>query len=255
MILRPVLSTAAHSGTVPIPAWDAIFSTQRDRSDRYMLITQDDHAHLAGDLAAAFRQNWLTELDDEIVDAIRLHDCGWRALDEELLARAAAGAAPVSFLDMSVAEFLAAWTGSIERVAARSARGGAIVSLHFSRLAEYRLSARQDGPDDTRRLAAFLQAQTLRRQVLLPADDQSLSYFTDALQLCDLVSLYLCCGAAAAVEFPQFEHKLKLRRQADELVFEPSSLFAPVELSTAAAPWPQQHTACTQLRFRLINRS
>jgi hypothetical protein len=255
MILCPAPPASAHSGTVPIPAWDAIFRTQRDSSERYLLIAQDDHAHLAGELAAAFRRTWLTELDDEIVEAIRLHDCGWRALDEELLARARRGDAPISFLDMKVPEFLAAWTASIERVAGLSARGSAVVSLHFSRLAEYRLSARQDTPDNARQLATFLGVETRRRQSLLPAGDRSLAYVTDALQLCDLVSLYLCCGTGAAVEFPQFGSKLKVRRQGDEFIFEPPFFVSPLELSTGAAPWPQQDTACTELKFRLVNRS
>jgi hypothetical protein len=250
MILRPVPSADAHSGTLPIPAWDAIFPTQRERADRYLLVAQDDHARLAGELAAAFRQNWLTDLDDEVVDAIRLHDCGWRALDEKLLARARDGAAPVSFLDMSVPEFLAAWTESIERVAAGSAKGGAVVSLHFSRLAEYRLSVRQDTPEDARRLEAFLQSETRRRSLGL-AGDHSISWFTDALQLCDLVSLYLSCGATAAVAFPQFGGKLKLRREDEKYVVEPTSLCAQLELTIPSFPWPQQDSADRRLTFRL----
>jgi hypothetical protein len=255
MILRPVPPAAAHSGTVPIPAWDAIFPTQRERADRYLLVAQDDHAQLAGELAAAFRRNWLTDLDDEMVDAIRLHDCGWRSLDEKLLARAREGATPVSFLDMRVPEFLAAWTESIERVAARSAKGGAVVSLHFSRLAEYRLGVRQDTPEDARQLGAFLQSETRRRQSLGLAGDQSISDLTDALQLCDLLSLYLCCGATAAVAFPQFGGTLVLRREGEKYVVEPASLCTPLELTTTYSPWPQEDGHCCQLTFCLVHRS
>ena len=253
MILHPIPPAAAHSGTVPIRAWEAIFPTQRQPADRYLLIAQDDHAHLAGELAAAFRRHWLTQLNDEIVEAIREHDCGWRALDEELLDRARRGAAPVSFLDMSVPDFLAAWTGSIEPVAARLPLGGAVVSLHFSRLAEYRLGLRQDSADDTRRLDSFLEAETARRRRLVPPCGASpVPFFTDALQLCDLVSLYLCCGSAASVQFPQFDGQVTVRRQGEALLFAPSSLSGPLELFLATTAWPTGKTVENpRLSFRL----
>lgn len=239
MILRPVSPAVTDSGTLPIPAWEAIFPTQRRPADRYLLISQDDHAHLAGDVAAALRASWLPELDSDMVDAIRLHDCGWRALDDEQLARAREGEPPVSFLDMGVAEFLSAWTESIEHVAARSPVGGAVVSLHFSRLAEYRLNLGQDAPHGARLLAEFLEGETQRRRRLTPpCGVPAIPFFTDALQLCDLISLYLCCGTGAAVEFPQFEGKLKLRRGAEVYIFDPSPLCTPLELSLGAAAWP-----------------
>lgn len=252
MILHPLPPAAAQSGTAPIRAWDAIFPTQRQPADGYLLIAQDDHAQLAGELAAAFRRGWLTQLNDEIVDAIRRHDCGWRALDEELLERARRGAAPVSFLDMSVPEFLTAWTGSIEQVAATSPLGGAVVSLHFSRLAEYRLSLRQDTADDTRRLGGFVEAETARRRRLVaPCGASPVPFFTDALQLCDLVSLYLCCGSVASVQFPQFEGQLTVRREGETLLFS-TALCAPLELSLATTAWPREKAAENpRLRFRL----
>lgn len=253
MILRPLPLAASHSGAVPIPAWEAILPTQRQPAGSYLLISQDDHARLAGDLAAALASPWLPGLDDEILDAIRLHDCGWRVLDQKLLARARAGTRPVSFLDIGVPEFLSAWTASIERVAARSPVGGAVVSLHFSRLAEYRLHLRQDAPDNAARLSAFLQGETQRRRrITSPCGASPVPFFTDVLQLCDLISLYLCCGAAHPVEFPQFEHRLRLSYDGRTFRFDPSPLRAPLQLSLAAAPWPPQDQPDSfKLDFRL----
>lgn len=240
MILRPLLP-ASHSGTAPIPAWDAIFRTQRQRAEQYWLISQDDHAHLAGEVAAALEAPWLPRLPDEIVEAIRLHDCGWRPLDDELLERARAGAQPVSFLDMSVPEFLSAWTGSIDRVAEGSPVGGSVVSVHFSRLAEYRLNLHQDGADDSQRLRAFMENEAQRRRrVTPPCGTSPIPFFTDVLQLCDLISLYICCGADAPVDFPQFEGKLRVSRDGETFQFSPSPWRTPVRISLPATPWPNR---------------
>jgi hypothetical protein len=250
MILRPCV---AHPAPPPhtVPAWDAILSTQREHADRYLLITQDDHARLAGGLAAAFQSSWLPEIDDEIVDAIAMHDCGWRALDEELLANARAGERPVSFLDMSVPQFLAAWTESIGCVAERSPLGGAVVSVHFSRLAEYRLKLRQDPLAGTDALTKFLQTETDRRSHLVaPCGASPIPFLVDVLQLCDLVSLYLCCGTMASVQFPQFDGKLKLRRDGDRFIFDPSPTSRSL-LSVEAMPWPAEaNVAPDHLRFQ-----
>lgn len=251
MILRPCVVRAAAPPQI-IPAWNAVLSTQRECADRYLLIKQDDHARLAGELAAAFQSSWLPELNDEIVEAISMHDCGWCELDEEQLASIRNGERPRSFLDMSVPQFLAAWTKSIERTAERTPIGGAVVSVHFSRLAEYRLSLRQDAPDETRALSTFLEDETGRRQRLVaPCGVSPIPVFVDVLQLCDLVSLYLCCGAEAPVEFPQFDHKLKVRRRDDSFLFEPPLGPTPMTLSVPVASWPVSLAAAPEVQFTL----
>ena len=253
MILRPDTARGAASPQ-PIPVWNAILPTQRERAERCLLIAQDDHARLAGEFASVLKASWLPELTDEIVEAIGMHDCGWRDLDEELLARARAGERPVSFLDMTVPEFLTAWTGSIDRTAERTPTGGAVVSVHFSRLAEYRLAQRQDTPEGTRLLARFVEAEAERRAKLVPPCGASpLPFFTDALQLCDLVSLYLCCGSEASVEFPQFNGKLKILRQGERFACEgPADWKVGAQLEVPAN-WAGSDGGPLRLRFDLGN--
>jgi hypothetical protein len=70
------------------------------------------------------------------------------------------------------------------------------------------------------------------------------------LQLCDLVSLYLCCGTMASVQFPQFDGKWKLRRDGDRFIFDPSPRSRSL-LSVEAMPWPAEaNVAPDQLRFQ-----
>lgn len=254
MILRPCVTRAASPPQL-VPAWDAVLSTQREYAGRYLLITQDDHARLAGELAAGFKQSWLPEVSEPIIDAIAMHDCGWRELDEEQLAAVRSGDRPRSFLDMSVPEFLSAWTKSIERVVERSSTGGAVVSVHFSRLAEYRLALHQDAPAETRALEKFVESETERRRRLVaPCGVSPIPFFVDVLQLCDLVSLYLCCGAESAVEFPQFDHKLKVRRQGDVFLFEPPPGRTPLKLFVSVTSWPVTLAAASEVQFTLASR-
>jgi hypothetical protein len=228
-----------------------VFSTQRRRAERYLLIAQDDHARLAGDLAAVMTIPGAPRLDAEIVEAIRQHDCGWRTLDAQLIACARNGSPPLSFLDMSVPEFLFAWTQSIEQVAARTALGGAMVSLHFSRLAEYRLRMRQDEAEATRRLEKFVDSEADRRRGVVPPEDARLARLTDLLQLCDLISLFVCCGAEAAGVFSQAAGRLELQQQDGKYSFSPAVLAAPLELAVPAIAWPAGDEEAVKLRFLL----
>lgn len=211
MVLYPVTD---HPETEPArealrPAWDVIAAKQAQVAARYWLITQPDHAALSGGLAALVSPRFFA-LQDDVVRAIELHDAGWALYPCEHDAAAppptAASGKPLSFLEIDPAEFIPAWQGSIQSAAETGAAGGIIVSQHFCRLAQTRLRTEADTPADVRRLSTFLE-QERRRQAALcaraPHSSQQLEALTDVLQFCDLLSLYLCCGARESVEFPQ----------------------------------------------------
>ena len=113
---------------------------------------------------------------------------------------------PLSFLEMTVEEFLVAWQDSIANAANASPVGGAIVSEHFCRLTRTRLQSHSDEVQERGRLHHFLARQRdfqaeLQLRHNHPAEE--IAVLTDVLQFCDLMSLYLCCGAAQPVTFPQ----------------------------------------------------
>ena len=173
------------------------------------MITQPSHAALAGDIAAKLRGDQLPRLEAEIVRAIALHDAGWGMPDAQAVmrSRAVQQSAPKSFLQVSVQEFLVAWTQSIEVALSTSPAGGYIVSRHFWRLAEHRLSSSQDSPADRARLQDFLEFESGRQKKLASKQSRTsdeLEKLADVLQFSDLFSLYLCCGARDNVEFPEY---------------------------------------------------
>ncbi len=220
----------APAGSDFIPAWSAIEPTQNWELGCW-LIAQPDHAELAGDLARQFAH---PALDAEVIEAIRLHDAGWAALDEKELN----SDRPRSFLAMSPPEFVAAWTASIDRAQLSSAIGGVIVSRHFCRLAEDRLARGGDAGDDLQLLNDFLRTESLRQQGLLPQQArprEEAERLVDILQFCDLASLYLCCGSTANIEFPQEFNgsRIRMRRRQEACVFEPSPFSGSFDLAVS----------------------
>jgi hypothetical protein len=236
MILRPARPAPPASGV--LPAWNAILRSQQQPGEDCWLITQPDHAALSGDLAANLA---LPEVTPEVVRGIGLHDEGWAACDQRALVAAEKPGAspPLSFFQMPAAEFVAAWTASIDRAEAVAAIGGLMVSGHFCFLAGEHLAAGGDTAEDVQRLRGFLEAEH-QRQVRLrerefrpPAEIERL---VQVLQFCDLVSLYLCSGAQEDVEFPQRlgPRPIRLRREKEACVFEPTPFRNSFDLAIAA---------------------
>lgn len=233
MILRPAHLEAPQPAAPTVPAWNAIVRTQQQPGEDCWLITQPDHAALAGDLAANLA---LPEVTPEVVRAIALHDEGWAACDQ----RALAAARPRSFVAMPVVEFVAAWSASIDRAEAAAPIGGLIVSEHFCWLADAHLRAGADTLEDAGRLRQFLEAEHKRRVTLRAQERRSpaaVEALLQALQFCDLVSLYLCCGAAENVEFPQRlagPRPIRLQRDREACLFQPTPFRGSFDLAIAA---------------------
>jgi uncharacterized protein DUF3891 len=246
MVVRPNAIAAPSSGT--IAAWDAVLPTQQQSCVDGWLITQPDHAALAGDIAERLAPSLFPGLDAEVVRGITLHDEGWAEFDGQALASARA---PRSFIAEAPATFVQAWTGSIERAAEISAIAGMIVSRHFWRLAKFRESHVKDSPDDQHRIEEFTAAEERRVRQLSPGcRAYDVETLTDVLQFCDVLSLYLCCGAGDDVEFPQEVRgqKIQLRRvrTGDEAAicrFAPAIFDSGVDLGIAARRATPDHAA------------
>ena len=218
MILRPQSNSPRH-GTGFVPVWEAIRRAQQANSATYQLVRQPHHALLSGQLVERFTIPQMPQVTEEIVRGISLHDEGWAAFDsgsERLRATSArysganvalnAAGKPLCFLDIKAGDFLRAWQESIEAAEAVAPIAGLMVSGHFFRLGKFGVSAGAYNEEDTRRINEFLEGEESRRQRLLLHETRSreeVEYWTDVLQFCDLLSLFLCCGSEESVEFPQ----------------------------------------------------
>lgn len=206
MILRP-LEPPTVAGHEFLPAWNVVERVQRHSYDGCWMITQPSHAALAGDFAAKMTGAKAPKLDAAIVRAIALHDAGWGVPDAQAImqSRSVKEGCPKSFIACSTAEFLTAWEKSIEVAASTGPAGGYIVSRHFARIAEQ--NAGHVPQKDQQKVSSFLKNEAIRQKQLSAKQERSfeeLELLTDALQLCDLLSLYVCCGALENVEFPEY---------------------------------------------------
>ncbi|HLJ28893.1 MAG TPA: DUF3891 family protein [Candidatus Angelobacter sp.] len=252
MILRPLEPAAPASGKF-LPVWEVVERTQTQTYESCWMITQPSHAALAGELAANLNAAQFPTPDVQILQAIALHDAGWGIPDAQAIMRSRSvhQHQPQSFLATAVPQFVEAWEKSIETSESVSPAGGYIVSRHFWRLAEQRLDS-DESKADRKKLESFLQNEERRQKKL--ASRQSLSTeqlekLTDLLQFCDLLSLYICCGAGQAVIFPEyFGVRLRVARQAEEYKLDPPLIRSEAMFAVAAL----RHPATTEESSREI---
>ena len=265
MILHPTPSPATDGGMVP--AWDAVGRAQRTVSDGYLLVHQPDHAHLAGELVQHLVLPGGPTLSADIVRGIWLHDEGWREFDsgrKKLEATPARYSGqdvatdekgkPLSFFDIKPGDAIQAWQGSIEHAEAVAPIAGLIVSGHFYRLAVFGLQTKYYSGDDEALVKSFMSQEEQRHDHLLNLQSRTaeeVSYWTEVLRFCDLLSLYLCCGSRDSVEFPEQlgSHRetirLKLKNGAREL--SPAIFDRETEFVVTAHEFPGRNS--TNLKF------
>ena len=228
-----------------LTAWEAVLHTQTSEYENCWLITQPSHAALAGDLAAAISAPQFPVPDADLRRAISLHDAGWGIPDAQAImkSRSVHPQRPPSFVAASAPQFVEAWTKSIDTCEGVSAAGGFVVSRHFWRLAHERVgSAREGNQQDRQSLDVFLKNETKRQKKL--ADGQSLEIekleeLTDLLQFCDLLSLYICCGASDSVAFPEyFGVRLRVSNNGESYKLDPPVLKAGTQFAVAALRYP-----------------
>lgn len=258
MILHP-FSSAPQVSCDPMPAWNAVAATQQQSASAWWLIAQPDHAALAGELAAHFAAPDFPAMDSDVVQAIALHDAGWAKYDGGGEAGGGSKGAPpqgqrdssgrpLSFLQAPVNIFVEAWTASIYRAQEKAGViGGLMVSGHFRRLAEYRQESVEDTPGDSALLHQFLANEAQQDEVRFRRQSRSrpeVERLVGLLQFCDLLSLYLCCGSRASIQFPQkiASRPMTLRRKGELCRLDPSPFREEVSLGVPARRDPASRT-------------
>jgi hypothetical protein len=234
MVIFPIIEEQNPSaGTVPI--WKAVEELQRQTATDYWLVTQPAHAALAGELAAALREDLFGPVDATVARSIALHDAGWSMDDAEQIQRLRSDPKlrPSSFLEASVDQALRAWTASIETAEKFAPIGGYLVSRHFERL------SKRLGKESQAKVESFRKREAQRQQGLrtgLKQDEPSLERLVDALQFCDVLSLYLCCGSARTVEIS--EQKITISRTGGDYRLVPSPFKKPCQFAFSALRHP-----------------
>jgi hypothetical protein len=271
MVLRPEGPLERPQGGF-VSAWEAVARAQKTISTKYRLVRQPDHARLAGRLVEHFAIPGAPAVDDEIVRGIRLHDEGWADFDcghkrlqattarysETDVALSGEGK-PLSFLEIKAGDFLDAWRGSIECAEAVAPIAGLMVSGHFRRIGQFGMSMGTYSESDTQQVREFIAHEEQRARHLMQLQDRSereVEYWTDVLQFCDLLSLYLCCGSEERVELPQRlgpkGETIRVHVQDGLKALSPSPFAREIEVSLQAQSYPAElHAPSTKLNWRM----
>ncbi len=223
-------------------AFDAIASVQKNDVLPCWFVTQPDHAHLSGMIAAGFDRRRFPELTADVVEAIGLHDEGWEIFDgadPEPCPQAFHDERAIPFTAIAPDQFLSAWGCSIGKAERVSALAGLVVSRHFQSLGRFGVARLEAQPDECSKVRQFLSAEQERERRLLgecSVGPEVVERLIAMLQFCDLLSLHLCSNAPQPVEFPQDfgRGRISLHREKSCAVLSPTPLASPISLSFAA---------------------
>jgi hypothetical protein len=209
-------------------------STSQVGEERWILISQVEHARLSGALADAWGAPF--EARDEMVAAIEHHDDGWSAWEVAPKVDSQTGR-PLDFTEAPLTDSLAIWRDSICAAADIGPLAGYMVSGHFSALLE-RFSSRWSSNATLTKLANdFLAEQRNEREKWssmwhkkagrVAANRAMADRGVAWLQLFDWVSLWLCCAE---------------RYQAEQFASPDGSLLTMRPVSSpfdiSVSPWP-----------------
>ena len=196
--------------------------------DEFWLITQRDHAHLAGTLARAFgnRQFAKPVGGDVVYAAVDAHDDGWPLHDDAPTLDATGG--PMDVFESLRSIVHPIWLASALQAAEIGPYAGLLVALHQLSLSAHAASvAANDKIDDESRRRQFdlnkiqhaliEQAESLRSRLGLAIDrplrlgladgwtntaEENLKFDFRLLQTADTLSLHLCCDHVPAGLIP-----------------------------------------------------
>jgi hypothetical protein len=229
---------------------------RREADDNFLLITQHDHALIAGELAEHFGNEQFArpEPREPALTGVRLHDCGWPLHDDQPTINKEGK--PLDVFESPREIALAVWTASAEKAAAADSYAGLLVSLHVLSLSVFASSATSfehekfdlSEPAEKFAVSKFQhreieRQENLRTKLGLRTDkpthhkhphevtqkkEDQLTFNFRMLQAMDLISLAACCTEPPARQTQDVMPrpggkpiKLNLARRGDDVTVDP----------------------------------
>lgn len=222
----------------------------------FLLITQHDHALIAGELADHFGNEYFATPDPHasVMKGVELHDAGWPLHDDEpTLSKANL---PLDVFEMPQDIALKVWSASVERAMAKDPYAGLLVSLHVLSLSVFATTQPnflhekwevESGPGAFA-ISKFQQKELERQQDLraklgLRSDrpvhhaaprevtqkkEDQLNFNFRMLQAMDLISLACCCTKPPSVQTQDVlpepgaaPLRLNLKREGNDVTVDP----------------------------------
>lgn len=178
------------------------------RNDELVLVTQPDHAEMAGEMAAHWGNDRFAPLEprESVRAAVTLHDDGWSEADATPLIHHGE-ARPLHFLEIDMEEHIPLYARGVNRTFERDAYAGLLVSMHWTGLYRGRWGLQEgrlqwDERGRVEQLQDEVVAQEERRWIDVkqqlhdsgPRSDLEVGLWHnyDLLQVFDQLSLYVC---------------------------------------------------------------
>ncbi|MCM3569268.1 DUF3891 family protein [Neobacillus mesonae] len=168
----------------------------REREDRFIMIKQHDHAKISGTIAQNWKNSYFNGMDwkDEVILAIREHDCGWIEADSDPLWNIQQDK-PYSFTDYPIESKTVIYKKGIDEVERKSKYASLLCSLHYISFLQNdgQFAAKQFVTDERNRLRRIFY------ELGIQGDMKMESLVMDHLKIlkfCDNLSLYICLNEA-----------------------------------------------------------
>ncbi|MEH7248989.1 DUF3891 family protein [Neobacillus niacini] len=161
-----------------------------ERELSYMMVKQNDHANIAGEIAKNCKNDYFSDGSriEEVLLAIKEHDRGWIALDSSPVWNDKSEK-PYSFIDYPLALKIPFYKKGLDEVEIMSKYACLLGSSHYT-------SFIQDPSDPAVR--EFWEEEKQRQKQLkmdlqiVEKTEETLMYHLDLLKFCDYLSLYIC---------------------------------------------------------------
>jgi hypothetical protein len=176
------------------------------RGDKLVLVTQPDHAVMAGDIVSHWGNDTFAQPQplESVRLAAALHDDGWTEADAEPLLNTAEQR-PLHFLEIDMKDHIPLYGRGVQRTYEKDPYAGLLVSMHWTGLYRSRWGLQdgklqwQDGVEQLMTEAVDSEEQRwieVKRQLLEGVKrsdfEAALWHHFDLLQAWDLLSLYMC---------------------------------------------------------------
>src|SRR5205823_9167662 len=117
---------------------------RREMGSSFLLIAQDDHARLSGELARHYGNRFFAKAEpfEETIRAVALHDCGWPLHDDRPTLNK--DGLPLDVFETPLDIAIYVWQAGVEAVANENVYTQLLVSLHVLGLSGFAAARQHD---------------------------------------------------------------------------------------------------------------
>jgi len=173
---------------------------RREQNDGWILITQDDHAKLSGQVIAHWGNNEFAKPEpfDEVLFALREHDSGWKEWDSMPKVNPETGY-PANFMEMSSQDQCEIWSRCYKSHSTTHPYASTLIALHFSKFNQSNI--RKDTNNELANSLLNNMKRFVADKLDLKVSNSHLERIPDdlrinlkLLQIGDIISLNFCHG-------------------------------------------------------------